>query len=100
MGENKLINFQRINYLYLVRKFPFQTLFHYLTAFFSGYVNVKILGEVTNFINKKDNSINISHIQNNFWEIVIRLIIAYGIVVFVHIAFEVYLVEIYSSHLR
>ncbi|CAJ0761146.1 16105_t:CDS:2 [Entrophospora sp. SA101] len=90
----------KINYLYLVRQFPFLTFLHYLTGFLSAYSGDKILTNVTKFINDKEKNVNVGQIKGNFGEIIIRLLIFYGVVVLLHIAMEIWLVEVYSSHLR
>src|SRR5438132_3022054 len=85
----------KISFFYLARKFPLATLFHYFTGFLSAFIVVKILGDIGKLIKEG----NISSITNNPWGITVRLI-SFGLVVFLHIAMEIYLTEFYSSHLR
>lgn len=90
----------RISYFYLIRQFPLQTFFHYVTGLLSAILSGKILGTITKYVSDKEKTVNIGQLKDNFWEIIGRLAVVYGIIVFIHIIFEIYLVEIYSSHLR
>jgi hypothetical protein len=79
----------KINYLYLVRQFPFLTFFHYLTGFLSAYGSAKILTQVTKYVNEKEKSVNIGQVKGSFWEIIGRFLIFYGVIVLLHIAMEI-----------
>src|SRR5689334_18525295 len=85
----------KINQFYLFSRFPFRTFLHYLTGFLSSFVAVKMVKKVSGIVKEG----NASLITENLFLNVIRLII-FGLIVFAHIALEIYLVEIYSSHLR
>jgi ABC-type multidrug transport system fused ATPase/permease subunit len=92
---NKSKKNTEISFFYLIKKFPFLTFFHYLFGFLSAFINVKILGKIGDFIKVGD----LSYVQKNLPELVIRLVL-WGIIVFIHIALGAYLEELYSSHLR
>lgn len=85
----------KINQFYLFFRFPFRTFLHYLTGFLSSFVAVKIVKKVSSIVKEG----NASFVNKDPFLNVIRLII-FGLIVFAHIALEIYLVEIYSSHLR
>ncbi|KLL01703.1 MAG: ABC transporter, MsbA-related [Mycoplasmataceae bacterium RC_NB112A] len=99
-NQPKPVKKTKISYFYLVRQFPFLTFLHYLTGFLSAYGSAEILTKITEYVNDKDKSVNIGQIKGSFWEIVGRFLIFYGIIVLFHIAMEIWLVEVYSSHLR
>src|SRR6185312_12233250 len=80
----------KINQFYLFSRFPFRTFLHYLTGFLSSFVAVKMVKKVSGIVKEG----NASFTNKKPFSNVIRLI------VFAHIALEIYLVEIYSSHLR
>ena len=85
----------KINFFYLVRTFPLRTALHYFTGFLSAFATVKIIGHIGGMVAKGD----ASSLTNNLPETVFRLV-GFGLIVFVHIAMEIYLTEVYSSHLR
>jgi len=95
MSINKNTKKVKINQFYLFSRFPFRTFLHYLTGFLSSFVAVKMIKKVSDIVKEG----NASFITKNPLLSVVYLI-TFGLIVFSHIALEIYLVEIYSSHLR
>jgi len=85
----------KISWFYLFRKFTSPTLIHYVLGAFSAFLSSKILVELGNILKVGD----LSYVKSNWVEILFRLII-YTLVVYSHIAWGVFLEELYSSHLR
>lgn len=89
----------KISWFYLFRHFPITTGLHYVFAFLSGFINVRIISKVWEVLGKAFEKANISHVKESFWEIFFRLLL-WGIIVIIHVAIGLYLEEMYSSFLR
>jgi len=89
----------KISWFYLIRYFPIITLFHYIFALASGFINARIISRVTEIIGEAFKKASVFPIKEAIWEIAFRILI-WGIIVIFHVAIGLYLEEMYSSFLR